>query len=58
MLRSCLNIIWRRIFKDKLSTSLNLIGLSTGLACSLFIYLWITDEKAVDKFHEKDNQLY
>jgi putative ABC transport system permease protein len=58
MIRNYLKIIRRRLYKDKLSTSLNLIGLSTGLACSLFIYLWITDELAVDKFHEKDNQLY
>ncbi len=58
MTRNFLNIIWRRLLKDKLSTFLNLIGLSTGLACTIFIYLWITDELGVDKFHEKDDQLY
>jgi predicted permease len=37
---------------------INLIGLSTGLACSLFIFLWVRDELNVDKFHEKDRQLF
>ncbi len=37
---------------------INLIGLSTGLACALLIYLWVNDELSVDKFHEKDSQLF
>ena len=37
---------------------INLIGLSTGLACTIVIYLWISDEFSFDKFHEKDSQLY
>ena len=51
-------IIWRNLLKDRQFTILNLLGLSTGLACSLLIYLWITDEKNVDKHNEKDAQLY
>ncbi|MFK7774154.1 MAG: ABC transporter permease [Saprospiraceae bacterium] len=37
---------------------INLIGLSTGLACALLIYLWVNDEMNMDKFHEQDSQLY
>ena len=37
---------------------INLVGLSTGLACALLIFLWISDELAVDKFHRYDNRLY
>jgi predicted permease len=58
MIKSYLKTSWRSLYKDKFSTLLNLIGLSTGLTCSLLIYLWIMDELSVDKFHEKDNQLY
>ncbi|MFK5857136.1 MAG: ABC transporter permease [Bacteroidota bacterium] len=36
---------------------INLIGLSIGLACTLLIYLWISDELSFDKFHEKESQL-
>ncbi|WP_422082906.1 ABC transporter permease [Ulvibacterium sp.] len=37
---------------------INIIGLSTGLACVLLIGLWVFDELRVDKFHKKDAQLY
>lgn len=49
---------WRSLTKDRQFTLLNLIGLSTGLACSLLIYLWVSDERSVDRFNQKDSQLY
>ncbi|SEW49828.1 ABC transporter permease [Chitinophaga arvensicola] len=51
-------IIWRNLLKDRQFTILNLLGLSTGLACSLLLWLWISDELKVDKYNEKDRQLY
>jgi putative ABC transport system permease protein len=48
-----------RVFrKDLQFTIVNLIGLSTGLACTFLIYLWVADEMNFDKFHEKDSRLY
>jgi len=44
--------------KDRQFTMLNLFGLSTGLACTMLIYLWVNDELQVDKFNEKDKQLF
>jgi putative ABC transport system permease protein len=58
MFKNNLKIAWRSLIKDRLFTFLNLIGLSTGLACAFLIYLWVTDERNIDKFNEKDNQLY
>ncbi|HEX3384492.1 MAG TPA: ABC transporter permease, partial [Mucilaginibacter sp.] len=37
---------------------INLVGLSTGLACVLVIYLWVTDELSFDKYHANDKRLY
>ncbi|HTE29803.1 MAG TPA: ABC transporter permease, partial [Chryseolinea sp.] len=51
-------ITWRNLVKDRQFTLLNLLGLSTGLACSFLIYLWIVDELKVDKYNAKDAQLY
>ncbi len=48
----------RNLKKQKGSFLINLVGLSTGLACTLFIYLWVHDEMSVDKFHAKDSSLY
>ncbi|HTI10906.1 MAG TPA: ABC transporter permease [Puia sp.] len=58
MLKSTFMIAWRYFGKNRQFTILNLIGLSTGLACTLLIYLWVTDELAMDHFHEKDSRLY
>lgn len=49
-----LKTTWRRLIKDRQFTILNLAGLSTGLACSLLIYLWVHDEMNIDKFHQKN----
>lgn len=51
-------VAWRNLLKHRLFTSLNLIGLSTGLACTLMICLWITDEWRMDRFHENGARLY
>lgn len=37
---------------------INLTGLSTGLACTLLIYLWVSDELSIDKFHDNGDRLY
>ena len=51
-------ISFRNFKKFKSSFLINLTGLSTGLACALLIYLWVKDELSIDKFHEKDTQLF
>ncbi|MEO6454542.1 MAG: FtsX-like permease family protein [Ginsengibacter sp.] len=58
MLKNYFKIAWRNLIKDKQFSFLNLIGLSTGLACALLIYLWVTDELSIDKFNKNDTRLY
>ncbi|HSZ85125.1 MAG TPA: ABC transporter permease, partial [Puia sp.] len=58
MFQNYLKIAWRSLLKDRQFTFLNLVGLSTGLACALFIWLWVSDELNVDRYNEKDKQLY
>jgi putative ABC transport system permease protein len=58
MLRHNLLIIFRNFKRDKSSFFINLIGLSTGLACVLLIYLWVNDELNFDSFHRKNKQLF
>ncbi|MGE5845757.1 MAG: ABC transporter permease, partial [Ignavibacteria bacterium] len=58
MLKHYVLMIFRSFLRFKNTFLINLTGLSTGLACVLFIYLWVNDELNFDKFHEKDAQLY
>ncbi|MEP0113651.1 ABC transporter permease, partial [Reichenbachiella sp.] len=48
----------RNFKRFKSSFFINLFGLSTGLACTMFIYLWVTDEMSMDKFHAQDDRLF
>ncbi|MEM9820400.1 MAG: ABC transporter permease [Bacteroidota bacterium] len=58
MLRHHFIIIIRNFQRNKTTFLINLIGLSTGLACTLLIYLWVMDELQTDRFNEKDAQLF
>ncbi|MES1214408.1 MAG: ABC transporter permease [Bacteroidota bacterium] len=58
MLKSNFRIAWRNLLKDRQFSILNLIGLSTGLACTLMIWLWINDELHVDRFNKNDKKLF
>lgn len=58
MIKNYFKIAWRNILKNKNTFAINLVGLATGLACVILIFLWVNDELSVDKFHKKDKQLY
>ncbi len=58
MVKNNFKIAWRNLIKDRQFTLLNLIGLATGLACTLLIYLWVSDEMQVDEFHKSSARLY
>lgn len=58
MFKHTIKLALRSYWRNKSTFFINLIGLSTGLACVLLIYLWVNDELSIDKFHKKDNQLY
>lgn len=58
MIKYNIKLFFRSVKKYKSSFLINSIGLSTGLACVLLIYLWVHDEMNIDKFHEKDSLLY
>jgi putative ABC transport system permease protein len=58
MFKHNLILAFRNFLRYKSSFLINLIGLTSGLACTLFIYLWVSDELNINKFHEKGSQLY
>ena len=58
MLRSYLNVAWRNLWKNKLFSFINILGLALGMACSLMIMMWVQDELRMDRFHQHDSRLY
>jgi ABC-type antimicrobial peptide transport system permease subunit len=58
MIKNYVTFVFRRLTRSKAFSAINISGLVLGLACSLIIYLWVEDERRVDNFHSKGNQLY
>ncbi len=58
MFKYNLLLLLRGIKRNKNSFFINLIGLSTGLACALLIYLWVNDELSINKFNEHDERIF
>lgn len=58
MFRHNLLLAFRNFKRSKGTFFINLIGLSTGLACTLLIYLWVQDELQKDNFFKQDDLLF
>ncbi|GAB5525555.1 MAG: ABC transporter permease [Roseivirga sp.] len=58
MLQHNLTLAFRGYMRYKSAFLINLLGLSTGLACTLLIYLWVDSEFQVNRFHENSDRLY
>ena len=58
MFKHTLLLAFRNFKKFRSSFLINLIGLSSGLTCTLLIYMWVSDERSVDKYYENDDRLY
>lgn len=58
MWNSYLKIVCRSLFKNKISSTINLFALSIGLAAFLFICQFVAVELSYDKFHTKSNRIF
>jgi len=58
MLKNYMKIAWRSLLKDRQFTVLNIVGLSSGVCCALLIWLWVADERSVDKFFPNEDRVY
>lgn len=57
MIRNFLKIAWRNLLKTKGYSSINIIGLATGMAVALLIGLWIWDELSFNKYHKNYDKI-
>jgi putative ABC transport system permease protein len=58
MIRTYLIIALRYILRHKVFTFINISGLTFGITCSLFIFLYVQDELSYDRFHPDANRTY
>jgi len=58
MLQNYFKIAWRNLVKNKLYSSLNIFGLTIGMASALLILLWVQSEVNTDRFYTNTNRIY
>ena len=58
MLKNLLVVSLRSIRKDKAYSFLNILGLTIGITCSLFLIMYILDELSFDRYHKNANSIY
>jgi hypothetical protein len=49
MLTNYFKVAWRNLIKNKVYSSINILGLAVGLTVALLIGLWIADELSYDR---------
>ena len=57
MFKNYLKIAWRSIRKNKVSSVINITGLTIGLSCCLLIALYIKHELSYDEFQTKGDRI-
>jgi putative ABC transport system permease protein len=58
MLRNFFKIAVRNLWRNKSFSTINILGLSIGMASALLIGLWIDNELSVDRFYTNKDRIY
>ena len=58
MIKNYLKIAWRNLMKNKVFSLINIVGLSTGLACCMLISLYILNETSYDRYQKNADNIY
>ncbi len=58
MIKSYFLIAWRSLVKNKIYSTINILGLSLGIAVCMLITLFVKDEYSFDQFQEKKENIY
>lgn len=58
MLKNLLKIAIRNIIKDKTYSAINILGLTIGITCSLFLLMYILHELSYDRYHKNAENIY
>jgi putative ABC transport system permease protein len=57
MLKNYFKIAWRNLIKNKVYSSINILGLALGMAVAILIGLWIWDELSFDRYHHNHGRI-
>lgn len=58
MFKNYFKIAFRNFIRHKAFTAINIIGLTIGMASSILIFLWVSNELSYDKFHKNADEIF
>lgn len=58
MFNNYFKIAFRNLLRNKGFSSINILGLTIGMASAILIFLWMQNEVSYDRFHEKKDRIY
>ena len=58
MLKSYFKLAWRNLLRNRLSSFINLTGLSVAIGCSIVFFLLLDREITTDRFHENAKNIF
>ena len=58
MLHNYIKLAFRKFWKNKLTTGINIFGLSFGIACASMAFVFIKHEMSFNKFHDDHENIY
>lgn len=58
MFRNYLKITLRSLWRSKVHSAINVLGLGLGVMCCILIVLFVNDEWTFDRFHSKADRIY
>jgi len=57
MIKNYFKIAWRNLFRNRVSSLVNIGGLTVGIAVALLIGLWIYDELSFNNYHQNKDRI-
>ncbi|SKB46672.1 duplicated orphan permease [Sphingobacterium nematocida] len=58
MIKNYIKIAWRKLWKNKVYSLINILGLALGISVTLIIALWVNSELKYDRFYTITDRLY
>ncbi len=58
MLKNYLKIAFRNLWKHRVFSLINIMGLTVGMAACFLIFLYVRFELSYDNFHTKADRIY
>src|ERR1700709_202303 len=58
MIKNYIKIAWRNLYKNKAFSLIHILGLTIGITVCMMIFLYISNEFNVDRFHKDKDHIY